>query len=52
MEGGEGKEVKVGLESSSKELTVPYVTAIRQEAKEKIPAHERTIDIVFDEINK
>lgn len=34
------------------ELTAPYVTAIRPEAQSKIPGHERSLDIVFDEINK
>ena len=32
----------------TRELSVPYVTAIRQEAKGKIPGHEGTIDIVFN----
>ncbi|MBI4096217.1 MAG: hypothetical protein HY425_00685 [Candidatus Levybacteria bacterium] len=34
------------------ELAAPYVTAIRKEAKNKIPGHERSLDIVFDEINR
>lgn len=34
------------------ELTAPYVAAIRSEAKSKIEGHDRSLDIVFDEINK
>lgn len=35
-----------------KELSVPYVVAIRPEAKSKIKGHDRSLDKVFDEINK
>lgn len=34
------------------ELAVPFIAAIRSETKNKIPGHERSLDIVFDEINK
>ena len=37
---------------SSEELVAPYITAIRPEAKSKISGHERSIDIIFDEINR
>lgn len=46
------REVSKDQEGSRKELSAPYVIAIRQEAKEKITGHEGTIDIIFDEINR
>lgn len=35
-----------------RELSAPYVAAIRKETKDKIEGHDRSLDIVFDEINK
>lgn len=34
-----------------RELSAPYVVVIRKEAKDKIEEHDRSLDIVFDEIN-
>lgn len=38
--------------AQSRDLPVPYVAIIRPEAKSKIREHDKSLDIVFDEINK
>lgn len=57
MDGSVSPEVNLGTAPSKElkpnmELTVPYVAAIRPEAKSKIEGHDRSLDIVFDEINR
>ncbi len=53
---GSGSQENLGAIPSQEnrpnaELVVPFVAAIRPEAKNKISGHDRSLDIVFDEIN-